>query len=287
MCVARRRGIVCALLAAAFYALNAPAAKLLLGRVEPTMLAALLYLGCGAGMAALGAARRNRPQEGLTRRELPYVVAMVALDVAAPIALMLGLSLSDSASVSLLNNFEIVATSLIALAVFGERVSKRLWMGIGLVTASSAMLSLQCEGGLTLNVGALFVLAACVCWGFENNCTRVLSGKDPLKIVVIKGIFSGLGSLLVALTVGERFPGVKDVLMALLLGFAAYGLSIFFYIHAQRRLGAARTSAYYAVAPFIGVLLSWAIFREPPAAWFLAALAVMAAGIYAVTTDVQ
>lgn len=289
MSARQRRGILCAVMAAAFYALNAPLSKLLLASVPPTMMAAFLYLGAGIGMAVLqlcqrGSVRAHQEQR-LTRRELPYTIGMVVLDIAAPIALMLGLTRTSAANASLLNNFEIVATSLIALLIFHERISPRLWVGIGLVTLSSVLLSLQDVGSLSFSVGSLFVLLACVCWGLENNCTRMLSAKDPVQIVVIKGIGSGLGSLVIALCAGDALPSLPTVLMTLLLGFVAYGLSIVFYIYAQRELGAARTSAYYAIAPFIGVALSLLIFRESPAPLFLAALLVMIAGTWVVTVS--
>lgn len=208
---------------------------------------------------------------------------MIFLDIAAPIFLMLGITRTSAASASLLNNFEIVATSLIALLIFKEAISKKLWLGIFLVTLSSIILSLQDAEGLSFSAGSLFVLAACVCWGFENNCTRMLSSKNPVQIVVIKGIFSGLGSLIVSMLLGESFPGVWPLLLALLLGFVAYGLSIVFYIYAQRELGAAKTSAYYAIAPFIGVALSLVIFTEIPSLYFLIALVIMIAGTWVVT----
>lgn len=282
----QKKAIFCAVLAAALYALNAPVSKLLLARLPSTMLAALLYLGAGLGMAALGAVRGRmggaRREEPLTRRELPYTAAMVALDVAAPILLMLALTMTEAANASLLNNFEIVATSLIALAVFREAISRRLWIGIGLVTLSSMILSVEDASSFSFSAGSILVLLACVCWGFENNCTRMLSSKNPLEIVVIKGLFSGGASLIIALVVGERLTmaDVPAVLGALALGLVAYGLSIFFYIYAQRGLGAARTSAYYAVAPFIGVALSILLCGERPGPSFFIALAVMAAGTY-------
>ena len=113
----------------------------------------------------------------------------------------------------------------------------------------------------------------------------MLSSKNPLEIVVIKGFGSGTGSLILALAIGERFPAGWAVIGALLLGFVAYGLSIYFYIYAQRYLGAAKTSTYYAVAPFIGTGLSLLIFREIPSAVFLIALAIMIAGTYFASTD--
>ncbi|HIZ45597.1 MAG TPA: DMT family transporter [Candidatus Olsenella pullistercoris] len=280
----RRVSIVWALLAAALYAISSPVSKVLLGDVSPTMMAALLYLGAGLGMLLLGVIRRQAglgaSEQRLTRKDLPYTVGMIALDIAAPICLMAGLATTTSANASLLNNFEIVATSLIALLVFREAISRRLWIAIGLITLSSLILSFEDASSLSFSSGSLLVLAACVCWGFENNCTRMMSQSDPLEIVVLKGFGSGLGSLVIAFAVGESLPALPYVLGSLLLGFLAYGLSIFFYVYAQRQLGAAKTSAYYAIAPFIGAGLSLALFREWPEPSFWVALAIMAAGAY-------
>lgn len=282
------RAVACAILAAVFYALNAPMSKLLLGNVPPTMMAAFLYLGAGMGMALLLAlargSRRHARERRLTARELPYTIGMVVLDIAAPIALMAGISRTSAATASLLNNFEIVATALIALVFFKEAISPRLWLGIGLVTAASMLLSVGDMDGLSFSAGSVFVLLACILWGLENNCTRMLSGKDPVQIVAIKGIFSGLGSLAIALCLGEPWPHAVSLLLTLALGFVAYGLSICFYIAAQRTLGAAKTSAYYAIAPFVGATLSFVIFREWPTVSFMVALAVMAVGAWVVTT---
>ena len=278
-----------ALLAAVLYAVNAPVSKLLLRQVPATVMAALLYLGAGAGVFLMGAAQRaagrEKQERPLTRKELPYTVGMVALDIAAPIFLMAGLTRTTAANASLLNNFEIVATSIIALVVFREAISKRLWLAIALVTASSLLLSFEDMSSLSFSWGSLFVLLACVCWGFENNCTRMLSSKDPMEIVVIKGFGSGLGSLVIALALGERLPGALLCLCALALGFVAYGLSIYFYIYAQRHLGAAKTSTYYAAAPFVGAGLSMVIFWEAPSGTYIAALVIMLAGTYFAATD--
>lgn len=279
-----------AILAAALYATSFPVSKILLKRIPATMLAALLYLGAGLGMSLVGLVRRKaakgRTEARLTRRELPYTIGMVALDIAAPILLMLGLARTTAANASLLNNFEIVATALIALLFFKEAISRRLWFAIGLITLSSMILSVEGAGSFSFSVGSLFVLLACTCWGLENNCTRVLSTKDPLQIVVVKGFGSGLGSLGIALALHETVGGSTGyMLAALLTGFVAYGLSIFFYVSAQRELGAATTSAYYAVAPFIGVALSFLVFREQPTIFFIIALLIMAAGVSIASTD--
>ncbi len=282
-------GILCAILAAAFYSLNSPLSKVLLNHVSATMMAGLLYIGAGAELLCVNLAQKamgRAPREQrLSFRELPYTIGMIVLDIAAPICLMVGLSQSTAANASLLNNFEIVATSLIALLIFHERISPRLWLGIALVTLSSAILSVEDASSFTFSTGSLFVLLACLCWGMENNCMRMMSSKNPTEIVIIKGFFSGTGSILIALLCGEVFPDALSIAGALLLGFVAYGLSILFYIYAQRFLGAARTSAYYAIAPFLGVALSFALFRTPPTASFAIALLIMLAGTIVVTRD--
>ena len=283
------KAIFYAILAAALYALNAPVSKLMLKNVPPTMMAGFLYLGAGIGMALMGLVRRRtglgKQEMHLTRKDLPFTLGMVVLDIAAPIFLMIGLSRTTSANASLLNNFEIVATSLIALLIFKEKIGRRLWIAIGLITLSSILLSVEDAGSFRFSVGSLFVLLACVCWGLENNCTRNLSHSDPLEIVVIKGFGSGIGSVIIGRVAGEPLPLWGDILRILLLGFVAYGLSIYFYVYAQRDLGAAKTSAYYAIAPFIGVLLSFIMFREIPGALFFIALAIMVAGTWMVNRD--
>lgn len=278
-----------AVLAAALYAINAPVSKLLLSKVSATMMAAFLYLGAGIGLSLLQIIQKGTHKEvkekPLTRRELPYTIGMIVLDIAAPLFLMAGLTMTTAANASLLNNFEIVATSVIALVIFHEAISKRLWIAIGLVTVASLILSFEDISSLSFSMGSVFVLLACVCWGFENNCTRMLSEKSPIEIVIIKGFCSGMGSFVIALIMREPIPKLIYILGALVLGFVAYGLSIFFYIYAQRYLGAAKTSAYYAISPFIGVAVSFVIFRQTPTIWFLVALVIMMIGTYFASTD--
>ena len=278
-----------ALLAAVLYAINSPVSKLLLEKIPSAMMAAFLYLGAGLGLFIMGLIQKATGQKEkelpLTRKELPYTLGMVVLDIAAPICLMIGLLHTTAANASLLNNFEIVATSIIALAVFKEAISKRLWLAISLVTLSSFILSFEDMSSFSFSYGSVFVLLACVCWGLEYNCTRMLSSKNPLEIVVIKGFGSGLGALIIALVIGEKVPNLLYILCALLLGFVAYGLSIYFYIYAQRDLGAAKTSTYYAVAPFVGAGLSLLIFWELPSLSYIIALIIMIIGTYFASTD--
>ncbi|KUO51869.1 MAG: hypothetical protein APF76_16135 [Desulfitibacter sp. BRH_c19] len=276
--------IFMAILAAALFGISSPISKLLLVEIPPTLMASLLYLGAGFGMLAInivkGLSKREQIEAKMTKKEMPYIIGMVILDVAAPVCLMIGLTMTTSANASLLNNFEIVATSLIALLIFKEAIGKRMWIAISLITFSSVILSFENLSSFSFSIGSIFVILACICWGFENNCTRMLSLKDPLQIVVIKGFGSGVGSLIIALALKQYSINLLYLSMALLLGFVAYGLSIYFYVIAQRELGAARTSAYYAVAPFIGVVLSIIIFGQQINIFFIIALLIMLIGAY-------
>lgn len=280
--------IVFAIMAALLYAINIPISKVLLNYISPTMMASYLYLGAGVGIGILYLITKKKTKktnEKITKKDIPYVLGMIILDILAPILLMFGLLDSFSSNASLLNNFEIVCTSLIALFIFKEKISKKMWLAIILITLSSFILSIEDINNFKLSWGSLFVLLATLCWGFENNCTRNLSSKNTYQIVFIKGLFSGLGSLIVAIILQESFPLFKYIILAMLLGFVAYGLSIFFYIKSQGIIGAAKTSAYYSVAPFIGTFLSFIIFHDSLTIAYFIGLFIMIVGTIVVIID--
>jgi drug/metabolite transporter (DMT)-like permease len=278
-----------AILSAALYAISIPLSKILLTKIPPALMAALLYLGAGIGMSIIWMVRYKidelKPEMKLTKKELPYTVGMVVINIVAAIFLMIGIAMTTSSTASLLSNFEIVATSLIALLFFKEAITKRLWLAISLITVASIYLSAKDISNISFSFGSVFVLLGTICWGFENNFTRMLSVKDPLEIVIIKGFGSGLGSLLLAFIVKQTATNVIYIIAALLLGFVAYGLSIYLYVYAQRYLGAAKTSTYYAVAPFVGVVLSFFMLFEIPTISFIIALFIMIVGTYFASTD--
>ena len=272
---AKSSSTIFAILAAALYALSAPVGKVLLDHAGAAMMAAFLYLGAGLGLALWGRIVPDREASPITRQDLPYILGMILLDIAAPILLMLGLQRTGSANASLLNNFEIVATSLIAWLLFREKLSRRLSFAIVLVTFASIVLGYEGSESLRFGAGSALVLAAACCWGLENNCTRMLSRCSSVQITTIKGIFSGLGSLIVAFCAGESLPGLRWIPAILLLGFVAYGLSINFYIKAQKELGAAKTSAWYSIAPFLGVVFGIVLLGERPDGRFFLGLGLM------------
>lgn len=276
-----------AILAAVFYAVNVPMSKILLEHVGPSMMSSYLYLGAGVSMGVLYFFTKGRipEQEHLCRSDLKYTVGMVLLDIAAPILLMYGLMMTTPENVSLLNNFEIVATSLIAFTIFKEAISRELSIAIILILISGMILSYEGSEGLVFNAGSLCVIGACICWGLENNCTRAISERSSTEIVTVKGLCSGTGCFIIALATGEVVPEVMYVLATMALGVVAYGLSINLYIKAQRHIGAAKTGAYYSVAPFIGVFFALLIWGEVPGISFFIAFIIMVLATVLVIKD--
>lgn len=265
-----------------------PFSKLLLAEVPPLYLSAFLYLGAGLGMLLLwlGSNRSNQKKIApISPEERPFIIGMILLDILAPALLMFGLRSTHAANASLLNNFEIVGTTLIALMIFKEAISPKLWTAILLVTASSILLSLDTSAAFRFSSGSMLVLGASLAWGLENNFTRRLSNRSSSDIVIMKGLGSGFGSLILAVATQEVFPQLWVIPVILVLGFVAYGLSINFYVKAQKDLGAAKTSAYYTFAPFIGVAFSLLLFPGKPNSSFWFGLILMGIATWFLIND--
>ena len=241
--------------------------------------------GIGIGIIFVFTKNKQKNSQKFRKNDLPYIFGMIILDIIAPILLMSGLLDSASSNASLLNNFEIVCTSIIALVIFKERISGKMWIAIFLIVLSSFVLSFKDIGTFQLSWGSLLVLLATLSWGLENNCTRALANKNTYQVVMIKGIFSGIGSFIVALCLREYIGNILFILFALLLGFVAYGLSIFFYIKSQGIIGASKTSAFYSVAPFIGAFLSYLLLNETLRGSYFIGLIIMIVGTIIVIID--
>lgn len=266
---------LCAFLSAILFAVCVPFAKLLGLHVSSAIMGGLLYLGAGLGLLITFVLKGSKPDLYLTKKEFPYIFAMVLLDISAILFLMFGISKTTGANASLLGNFELVATSLAALLIFKEAISKRLFSAILLITLAGIILTFEGSGSFVFNIGSVLVLLSYACWGFENNCTRMLSKKDIRQITIIKGCFSGFGGLLTAFLIGETLPEIKWIFLTLILGFLSYGISVSLYIYAQRFLGAAKTGAIFSGAPFFGVLFSLLLLGEKPLLQFYIALVIM------------
>lgn len=281
------KAIISALLAAVLFAISTPLSKKLMENIPPSFMAAFLYLGAGVGVGIMYIFNYKKEDKSLKldKSDFKYTIAMIGLDILAPLLLMIGIKLGSASNASLLENFEIVATSLIALFIFKEKISHKLWIAIFFIIISSFILTFNGKTSLDFSIGSIFVLLATISWGLENNCTKKISEKSTYQIVTLKGIFSGLGSLFIGLLLKERIINYKYIFLAMILGFVAYGLSIFLYVRAQRDLGAAKTSAYYSVAPFVGAFLAFIINGERPDEKFLLALIFMIIGTIFVVND--
>ena len=281
------KAIILALLAAVLFAISTPLSKKLMENIPPSFMAAFLYLGAGVGVGVMYIFNYKNEDKSLRldKSDLKYTISMIGLDILAPLLLMVGIKIGSASNASLLENFEIVATSLIALIIFKEKVSYRLWIAIFFIIISSLILTFNDKTSLDFSIGSLFVLLATISWGLENNCTKKISEKSTYQIVTLKGIFSGLGSLFIGFLLKEKIINYKYIFLAMILGFVAYGLSIFLYVRAQRDLGASKTSAYYSVAPFIGAFLAFLINGERPDEKFLVALIFMIIGTIFVIYD--
>ncbi len=281
-------GILLAFLSAVLFGASTPLAKIMLGNVDPWMLAGLLYLGAGIGLAVVhlsrGALRLPAAEAPLRRGDMPWLAAIIAAGgILGPLCLMFGLSRTEAAGASLLLNLEGLATMGIAWLIFRENVDRRLLLGAFAILAGAALLSWQ--GRASLSWGAALVTAACVFWGIDNNLTRKLSFADPVQIAMLKGLVAGIVNLVLALSQGAALPGTGTVLIAGVLGFFGYGVSISLFVLGLRYLGTSRTGAYFSLAPFIGAVLSVTLLDEPLTARLVIAGGLMAVGLWLHLTE--
>ena len=275
-----------ALLAALLFGASTPFAKALLGTTDPWALAGLLYLGSGIGLGLTLATKRlsgsTRTSEAPIRRgDLPWLAAVVLVGGAiGPALLMLGLARIPAASASLLLNAEGIATMVIAWVIFHENADRRILLGAGAIVLGAAVLSWHPGAGQGLGWGAILILGACLAWGIDNNLSRRLSAADPVQIAMIKGLAAGLVNLVLALSHGAALPPWHLILAAGLLGFLGYGASLVLFMRGLRSLGAARTGAYFSLAPFIGAVIAVTLFHDRLTIQLGAAGLLMAFGLY-------
>jgi drug/metabolite transporter (DMT)-like permease len=279
-----RRGIWYAISAAVLFGVSTPIAKALLLDAAPQLLAGLLYVGSGVGLAIVAASRsrgRERREARLARRDVPWLGAAILFGgVVGPLLLMVGLIRTPASSASLLLNLEGVFTASIAWIVFRENVDRRIALGMLAIVVGGVVLSWEGRaefGGLG---GPFAIAAACLCWGIDNNLTQKVSGSDPVQTATLKGLIAGMVNVSIASIFGTRFPTGPVVGATLLVGFLGYGVSLVLFVLALRHLGAARTGAYFSLAPFVGAALATVVWRERPTIAFAAGAACMALGVW-------
>jgi drug/metabolite transporter (DMT)-like permease len=274
-----------ALAAAALFGLSAPAAKVLLGSVDPWLLAGLLYLGSGLG---LGLARLAWTAVAPARREAPIArpdaawlaAAIVAGGVVGPVLLMFGLASGPATQSALLLNLESPFTALLAWFVFREHVDARIAAGMAAITAGALALAWRPSAPLAVDGSALLIGAACLAWAIDNNLTRRVSGGDVMQIAALKGLVAGAINVVLALGRGAAWPAPAVVVGAAVVGLVGYGTSLALFVGALRHLGAGRTGAYFSTAPFVGAVGGVLVLGEAVTTPLLAGATLMAAGVW-------
>ena len=277
-----------ALAAAAFFGASTPLAKALLRDVPPALLAGLLYLGSGVGLAVARLLRdRGWRAPALDRAAWRWLwLAIACGGVLGPLLLLSGLARTPAAAASLLLNLEAVLTAGLAWLVFRENANRRIVLGFVLIVAGALLLALPGAGQrLGLGGGALLIGGACLCWALDNNFTCKVAGSDALFIAGLKGLVAGIVNTTMALALGARLPAWPIVGAAMGVGLLGYGISLVLFVLALRGVGSARTGAYFSTAPFIGAAIAIGVFGEPAAWTFWAAAALMGVGVWLHLTE--
>lgn len=280
----RNPGVQAGLAAAVLFGAGTPLAKLLLDSTSPWMLAGLLYLGSGLGLGIYRLIARSgrvilKPDE-----ILPLAGAIAFGGVAGPVLLMFGLSAMPATGASLLLNAEGVFTAVLAWVLFKENVDRRILLGMLAIVAGAVVLSIPTGVELGPIWPSLAILAACLCWGIDNNLTRKVALTDATWLAAVKGGVAGPVNLAIAFLVGGQLPNFLNVGAAMLVGFFAYGVSLVLFIVAMRHVGTARAGAYFSIAPFWGAALALALGAPLTIPLVVAAL-LMAIGVWAHLTE--
>lgn len=287
---AGREGIGLALGAALLFGVSTPLAKILLSDLRPQLLAGLLYLGSGLGLGCVWLLRRSLPktrtEAPLTRSDLPWLAGAIAIGgIAAPLLLLLGLERTAASSAALLLNLEGVLTAALAWLLFRENISLRIAVGMTAICGGGVVLAWQGSPDWGGVLGPALIVGACLAWAIDNNLTQKISGTDPIQTAAIKGLVAGTVNFTIAAATGPSRVGGPLLAAALALGLASYGLSLVCFLHALRRIGTARTSAYFSLAPFAGAAVAIGVWHEPVTPLFFVAAGLMCAGVWLHVTE--
>ena len=273
------RGGLLALLAATLFGISTPLVQRAGAGVGAFTTAALLY----AGAAAVGLLSRHRigREARMQRSDLPRLLAMAAFGaVVGPVALAWGLQRTSGTSASLMLTLEALFTAVLAWRLYHETMDRRVWTAMALLLAGAIVLVLdQQRGGGAQLLGLLAVAVATAAWGVDNTLSRGLAERDPGQVVMAKGALGACATALLALGLGEPLPSAAAALGLFAVGATGYGLSLRFYLLAQRAFGAARTGSVFAFAPFIGAALALLLGDRSASGWMAAGSVLMLAGV--------
>ena len=274
------RGALFGLLAALLFGLSTPWSKQLLSQISPQILAGLLYLGAWLALLGFGRLRPNPAEAPLKRSDLPLLLSIAALGgVLAPVLMLVGLSRVTAVVASLLLNLEAPFTIGLAVLVYREHLGLRSALASAFVIAGAAALRLE-DGAVRIDAaGAGLITLACLCWALDNNLTQRLSVRNPVAIVRTKALAAATCNLTLGVVLGSTVPAASSIAVALIVGALAYGASIVFDAYALRLIGAAREAAFFAMAPFFGVIASVLLLHESIGAGTAVAMGFMGIGV--------
>ncbi len=276
----QRLGAILGLLAALSFGISAPLAKLLLAEVSPQLLAGLLYLGAGVGLALYRLARPRTREAALTRPDLPSLLGVIALGgVAGPLLLLIGLDRVSGTAGALLLNLEAPLTIVLAAVLFGEHLGRHAALATVCILLGAVVLRVAPGEVIVDGLGVAAIAAACLCWALDNNLTQRLTLKDPFQVVRIKTLAAGSFNTALALALGATIPSAHILALALGLGLLSYGVSVVLDAYALRLHGAAREAAYFATAPFVGAATAVPLLGEQLGAAEFGAMGLMAMGV--------
>ncbi len=212
---------------------------------------------------------------------MPWLAgAILTGGIVGPVLLMVGLAHTDAGGASLLLALKGVVTALLAWYVFKEHFDRRIALGMGCLVAGAVVLAWTGKPTVASLIGPLAIVGACIAWGVDNNLTRKVSFADPLQIVEPKGLVAGPINLALGLLAGGKVPTLSPLVLAGIVGFLGYGVSLIFFVRSLRELGTARTGAYFSTAPFLGTIAAILVLREPVTFQLVAAGLLMGLGVW-------
>lgn len=269
------------LLSAFLFGLATPAAKILLGELNPFLLAGLLYLGAAIGVSPLVAREKTlqhiRPE--ISGRQYLYITgAVLCGGFLGPTLLLFGLKAAHASSVAIWLNMELVATAIIGVFLFDDHLDRNGWFGVILALAAGLVMTVS-EGSSGL-IAALLVTAACFSWGFDNHFTALIDCMTPSQITLIKGIIAGSVNVIIGLSLSLHSAGFLLVFKALILGAVSYGASIVLYVMAAQQLGATRGQILFSSSPFFGVGLAVILLGEQIQITHIGAICCLSGAIF-------
>jgi len=281
--------VLFAVLSGVLFAFLTPVSAIFLESAPPIFTVAVLNLGAGLGMLLLVLFTKKtkiaKSSKKIEKKDFPLLIIIVIGDLLGALLSMMSLLYVSPDSVSLVLNFEIVSTALIALFFFREKISRRLWIGIILITIGCITVTSGNLEYFVTSPGILMALGACVCWGITHNLFKKVSYDNPYSILTIRGLGIGIIGFIISLIAGENLSDLSIIPIILALGFATYGLGNIFYILSQRKLGAAMVAAICGLSPFLSAIISLLIFQTTPTLSFFISFLLLVPGVWIAITE--